>query len=987
MMKYTPMYKLGIVLTVIMVLAISSSLTYGEPKTQIAIEVFVLRYPDEIPVANVKVIFYDWQNPGREVIIGLTDNNGYIKERLESGRYFVYVLEEREGILKSLPVKIDLTEITAGNVSIKVYLYKAATIPVEGTITVPGWTGVYWIQVYGVDGRRIGEKLIGGICSNIKCKVEVIDTFGKTEDSFRIGTSLGYNVLEKKIIVPENVPVYLVLSYTVHRIRERRLYTYTSSIGSPKEPLLITAGREGIRINLVEASIGGALNRVKEEVSAAISKLSLYESLGFYLPKERGLIEKAENLIQQASEAIEEKRFDIAMDYLDRAYTISHDVIEKQLIIISMVASEGAIIMPFFLALFSAIIVFYIFDDNRRKMIFFPLVYLLFQLTFTYLYPGFQLLWRTNKQFFIYSSSFSLFIFFTILFLIPRYVKEPELPGKISIPGFISSAFSIAKRYSKRKRIRTLITIASIAILIWAITVLSSFSTVYSKTIREFQGGEINALYVRRVVEGKAATLIYPLDIEILKEMGAKDISPRFYNLPKSKFEAVILAEEKKYVFHNIGGFVPTEAIYTPEMKDLFSKLDKKCILLPLTRKLFDIGSEVSLFIKVGSRRPMMINAEICGYFDEEFLKGKFDVPGYPMVPGHILLNDTILVNIEYISEKIPYDYFYSVFGLYSIASTPPIGEGLRIANNYLDRRGGGYLLITCSERKCLELKFDVKVETIFESNIAFLVPLAIVALNVMITMYGIVEERKKEIFIFNSIGFNPTHIATIFMAEAIVYGLLSGVLGYTTGLATFQVLNRIALEQKILLVQKLEWYWSFIAIIIAIIVAAIGSFKPAIEAAFKYAPTKVRKYKLEKVERERREEKYLVATAKKTIFIRAELRRGEEEMFRAFIITRLREIKGTLERVENVEDLGEEERADGTRMFTIKFDYIGLAGNIKGTVRCHIKGILKPEEKRYRIELDAEPVGKTPMKYVDYVADLVKNLTRDWEVERKYLF
>ena len=69
-------------------------------------------------------------------------------------------------------------------------------------------------------------------------------------------------------------------------------------------------------------------------------------------------------------------------------------------------------------------------------------------------------------------------------------------------------------------------------------------------------------------------------------------------------------------------------------------------------------------------------------------------------------------------------------------------------------------------------------------------VPILIAALIVLNTMLGSVYERVKEIHIFSSIGLSPTHIGTLFMAEALVYAIIGAVSGYILGQATSYLLS-----------------------------------------------------------------------------------------------------------------------------------------------------------------------------------------------------
>ncbi|MCW8133012.1 MAG: FtsX-like permease family protein [Planctomycetota bacterium] len=62
------------------------------------------------------------------------------------------------------------------------------------------------------------------------------------------------------------------------------------------------------------------------------------------------------------------------------------------------------------------------------------------------------------------------------------------------------------------------------------------------------------------------------------------------------------------------------------------------------------------------------------------------------------------------------------------------------------------------------------------------LVPLAISVLILLNVMIGAVYERNREIKIFSALGLAPSHIAALFLAEAIVYATLGAILGYLLG-------------------------------------------------------------------------------------------------------------------------------------------------------------------------------------------------------------
>jgi hypothetical protein len=59
------------------------------------------------------------------------------------------------------------------------------------------------------------------------------------------------------------------------------------------------------------------------------------------------------------------------------------------------------------------------------------------------------------------------------------------------------------------------------------------------------------------------------------------------------------------------------------------------------------------------------------------------------------------------------------------------------------------------------------------------IVPLLIAVFIVLNTMIGSVYERKREIAIYTSVGLAPSHVAFLFIAEAMAFAVLSVVLGY----------------------------------------------------------------------------------------------------------------------------------------------------------------------------------------------------------------
>ena len=73
-------------------------------------------------------------------------------------------------------------------------------------------------------------------------------------------------------------------------------------------------------------------------------------------------------------------------------------------------------------------------------------------------------------------------------------------------------------------------------------------------------------------------------------------------------------------------------------------------------------------------------------------------------------------------------------------------------------------------------------------------VPLAIAALIVLNTMMGSVYERSSEIGVYSSVGLAPSHVGSLFLAEAFVFAIMGSVLGYLVGQTMTLVLTKYEL-------------------------------------------------------------------------------------------------------------------------------------------------------------------------------------------------
>lgn len=111
-------------------------------------------------------------------------------------------------------------------------------------------------------------------------------------------------------------------------------------------------------------------------------------------------------------------------------------------------------------------------------------------------------------------------------------------------------------------------------------------------------------------------------------------------------------------------------------------------------------------------------------------------------------------------------------------------------------------------------------------------------------TMLGAVMERKRDISIYNSIGLNPTHVMTFFLAEALVFGLVGAFGGYLVG----QVLS-LGLGQFLDLNLNYSSLSVVAVIFLSVLTVLASTIYPALLAARSAVPSGQRKWSLPKPE------------------------------------------------------------------------------------------------------------------------------------------
>ena len=108
----------------------------------------------------------------------------------------------------------------------------------------------------------------------------------------------------------------------------------------------------------------------------------------------------------------------------------------------------------------------------------------------------------------------------------------------------------------------------------------------------------------------------------------------------------------------------------------------------------------------------------------------------------------------------------------------------------------------------------------------SLLIPLLIGGLMVFNTLLSSIAERRREIYIYTSLGLAPIHVAALFLAEALTYGLMGSVFGYVAGQGAATALGGLGLMGSLTLNYSGTQAVTVMVMVLAVVV--LSSLVPA---------------------------------------------------------------------------------------------------------------------------------------------------------------
>ncbi|HEB70602.1 MAG TPA: FtsX-like permease family protein [Desulfobulbus sp.] len=560
-------------------------------------------------------------------------------------------------------------------------------------------------------------------------------------------------------------------------------------------------------------------------------RINNLEAHGIHNQRINGLHDQGIRALERAGKALAEYRYDVFSEESSRSWALAsrvYDHVEKtQKDVLFGVLFYIALFVPF---AFCAERLLFGFVSIYKRILGFSGILLVLILVVARVHPAFEL---------AYSPTVVILAFFIIglsalvtMIIILRFEDEMTLlqrrtshkrPAEISSWKAFTAAFFLGVSNLRRRRLRTALTCLTLIILTFTIM---SFTTV--KSMRRQ-----NRLQISTTSPYKGL---------LLKHMNWKDLPMQSLSIFQSLFNGQVLvgprvwlvADEPTragriqisvngtpYIFQGMTGLSPREPTISGLNKILikgrwFNPQKPNEILIPSRlAKLVDIDPDKP------DQPPLILwgqEFQVVGVFSEKKLQQLTDLDGEPLTPA-TFPSETVMEMTEVEKEAmesgedvqafqgryhhldpsqvliLPADTLLQLGGtIKSVALHPTTVQKENPAPSLSDRFN---LALFQGEQNGVFL-YNASDTMSYSGMPNILIPLLISILIVLNTMISSVFERKREIAVYTSVGLAPSHVSFLFVAEALAFAVLSGVLGYLLAQSSAAVLAGTSLWQGI---------------------------------------------------------------------------------------------------------------------------------------------------------------------------------------------
>ncbi|RJS85360.1 FtsX-like permease family protein [Candidatus Bathyarchaeota archaeon] len=901
--------------------------------------------------ANVTILTYHWRRFVKRV---KTDSAGRFHTSVDKeGSYLIYVTydDRRTPGMDYVPERWR-TWLSSNSISSRRFILgKGASIYLDGQIRYIETNKVAYSYRFTVLGTKGGESYWTG----------PIKEYGSYSDLFE---HLGFD--ERLVVVPADTEVKIqVKAYFPQK------YSQTFILAGKTGYFKLSQG-EVLHIDVREHNILSNTEYVKEILSSGFSLLYDCLTAGFLVEIEKESLLDAYNLVKESSILLREGFLDQSFAKLRSAYIIATGT--KSTLEGLIESSSNSLLPLLFLFLFIAFASASLMAEgsarleiavNNRKLLI-PITSLagailyIFLVTLFYLvFPGCHLIPQST---YIVMSAFTFIIGKIVSLLFIRFSRKEERGKSIQFKSAIAAAFLMGSRNLRRRRMRTLMNIFSVIMLVFGFITLTSISPGYGLWKRELRPTiPVDALLIKDEPLGGEPGSFVSIPESFMEWIKSYPnitlISPKAENSPVTLGSSLGRLYSESGESTNVLGIIGIIPSKEAKITGINRVVTNGSYLEDDDLEGIIVSSSLheSLNVYVGDNlygfgRKFVIR----GFFDDDAMKKLVDINGLSFLPYYIVKGDFI-----------PCPVTHAIIVNYEVALTLPQVSISRVAVQ-LDNEENYESL---AEIVALTYEYNTYVSHpgsltlhslgsyIEAQGVELVFPLMIlVILNIGMSMFAAVNERRNEIAALSSLGLNPTHIATLFVAEALIIGFIGGGFGYLFGISGYRI---AALLGGFQVREKVSADWGIISILLSGFTAAIASLIPALRSSVIVTPSLLRKWRIE-------DESIIRADKPQVLHLPLRLTAKELEPFIAFVTKRLRAREVKIK----------EEPSKGGVIRKISFAYdlpeIGWTEN---------EIIIQPEVEGYSLKMMCSSHGLSshPVEAIRKTASHVRNVLLEW--------
>ncbi|TRO54423.1 ABC transporter permease, partial [Candidatus Bathyarchaeota archaeon] len=628
---------------------------------------------------------------------------------------------------------------------------------------------------------------------------------------------------------------------------------------------------ESATIDLRSLSLPTSIEQLENQTTAIESIINDKEKQGFYLAVERQQLGGIRQTTNAAISLLEQGKYEEAFTKARETFVLITDLTSGLNNMLSD-ASNSVYILVGFISLTSIIVASLLYEETIKKILVSLMVFSVLLLTLYVLHPGAQVTTTTEL---VKVSATALVSVNLVALILPRFMNRSSTGKDVSLLNMTVPIFSIAKRSLRRRRVRFLLTLTSVLLLVASFISLTSFTSGYGLSFTKTHDTvQKNGVMIRTpdppperaaapFSGGTGVAGPLPLDESMLEwysQIGEVTyVIPIYMNQPQRQYR------ESNRPIGRIGR-TPIFGIVgiVPQMEATVNHLDTALVegsylgTEPNTA-MISVGLASKLGLSLGDTFSMTSQEKtheltIVGLLDDATLATLTDIDGKPLLPNKIIEVERVEADgpdfvVEALSPCSPDEV------VWVSAETGSEMSALQLLRIDLllqdDVNAQEFARATALDRGFRAWAststgvYLAELTGYFEGKgLPIVIPWLIVVLNVVVTMMNAYYERRHEVMIYSSIGMNPRHISSIFLAEAAVIGVLGGCLGYLFGLGAYKLIYILtpALQVK----QKISAVWSFAAIGISMMAVIIGGLS-ALKNSTSITPSLQRRWVIEK--------------------------------------------------------------------------------------------------------------------------------------------